>query len=45
VDEILRSLRAHAHELTVMSPSQIEVVARLRDLCVTGQHVAYCFDF
>ncbi|MGC3996831.1 MAG: hypothetical protein QM767_04575 [Anaeromyxobacter sp.] len=45
VDEILRSLREHAHELTVMSPMQIEAVARLRDAAETGQPVVYCFDF
>jgi hypothetical protein len=46
VDEIVRSLRAHAHELTAMSPARIEVIAELRDACAgePEQRVAYCFD-
>lgn len=46
VDEIVRSLRAHVHELTAMSPAHIEVIARLRDACAAApeQRVAYCFD-
>ena len=47
VDRIIKSLRKHINELTVMNKEQVEKIEKWRDFCLEnpGYMVAYIFDY